>query len=43
MTLRQQIETITKVFSPAEHPSEIIYCQDKPAGGGFLMDVTNAK
>lgn len=43
VTLKEQIETIIKVFSPKDHPSEIIYCPEKPAGGGFLMDVENAK
>lgn len=43
VTLQQQIETIIKVFSPKDHPSQIVYRPDKPAGGGFLMDVTNAK
>lgn len=43
VTLKEQIETIIKVFSPKDHPSEIIYCPEKPAAGGFLMDVQNAK
>ncbi|ANZ45998.1 NAD-dependent epimerase/dehydratase family protein [Cloacibacillus porcorum] len=43
VTLKEQIETIIKVFSPKDHPSKIIYCPEKPAGGGFLMDVENAK
>ena len=43
VTLKEQIETIIKVFSPKDHPSEIIYCPEKPAGGGFLIDVQNAK
>lgn len=43
VTMQQQIETIIKVFSPEDHPSEIIYRPDKKSGGGFLMDVTNAK
>lgn len=43
VTLKEQIETIIKVFSPKDHPSEIIYRPDKVAGGGFLMDVENAK
>lgn len=43
VTLKQQIEAIIKVFSPEDHPSEIIYCPEKPCGGGFLMDVANAK
>lgn len=43
VTLKEQIETIIKVFSPADHPSKIIYRPDKPCGGGFLMDVSNAK
>lgn len=43
VTLQEQIETIIKVFSPENHPSSIIYCPNKPCGGGFLMDVSNAK
>ena len=43
VTLLEQIQTIIKVFSPVEHPSEIIYRSDKEAGGGFLMDIENAK
>lgn len=43
VTLEEQIRTIIDVFSPKDHPSEIIYRPDKKAGGGFLMDVTNAK
>lgn len=43
VTLQQQIQTIIKVFSPADNPSRIIYCPEKKAGGGFLMDVSNAK
>ncbi len=43
VTLKEQIETIIKVFSPKDHPSSIIYRPDKPCGGGFLMDVQNAK
>ena len=43
VTLQEQIETIIKVFSPKDHPSSIIYRPDKPCGGGFLMDIQNAK
>lgn len=43
VTLKEQIETIIKVFSPEDHPSEIIFCPEKKSGGGFLMDITNAK
>lgn len=43
VTLQEQIETIIDVFSPAENRSEIIYRPDKVAGGGFIMDVENAK
>lgn len=39
----QSIETIIKAFSPADHPSQIIYRPDKPAGGDFLMAISNAK
>ena len=43
VTLQEQIETIIKVFSPKDNPSKIVYRPDKPCGGGFLMDVQNAK
>lgn len=43
VTLQEQIETIIDVFSPADKRSEIIYRPEKPVGGGFLMDVENAK
>ena len=43
VTLQQQIEAIIKVFSPKDHPSQIVYLPEKPCGGGFLMDVQNAK
>lgn len=43
VTLKEQIKTIIKVFSPENNPSPILYCPEKPYGGGFLMDVTNAK
>lgn len=42
VTLEEQIKTIVEVFSPKDSPSPIIYRKDKPSGGGFLMDVTNA-
>lgn len=43
VTLKEQIETIIEVFSPKDHPSQIVYRPDLPASGGFLMDVENAK
>ena len=43
VTIEEQIRTIVDVFSPKECPSEIIYRKDKTCGGGFLMDITNAK
>lgn len=43
VTLQQQVEAIRDVFSPKDHPSPIVYCPEKPCGGGCLMDVTNAK
>lgn len=42
-TLRDQIEGMIKVFSPEDHPSEIIA---KPEGAGFtsfVMDIDNAR
>ena len=42
VTLKEQIETIIDVFSPEGRRSEIVKRPDKKAGGGFLMDVTNA-
>ena len=43
VTLQQQIEAIIEVFSPVDNPSSIVYRPEKPCGGGFLMDVENAK
>lgn len=43
VTLKEQIEAIIDVFSPEDNKSEIIYCPEKPVGGGFLMDITNAR
>lgn len=43
VTLEEQIKAIIDVFSPENKKSEIVYCPEKPCGGGFLMDVTNAK
>lgn len=43
VTLQEQIETIIDVFSPVDKKSQIIYRPDKPCGGGFLMDIENAK
>lgn len=43
VTIEEQVKTIVDVFSPKDHPSEIIYRLDKKSGGGFLMDITNAK
>ncbi len=43
VTIEEQIKTIIDVFSPKDNPSKIIYRPDKVCGGGFLMDVENAK
>jgi UDP-glucose 4-epimerase len=43
VTLQEELETVIKVFSPPERPSSINYLRDKPAGGGILMNVDNAK
>lgn len=43
VTMREQIETIIKLFSPKDHPSQIIYFPEKYDGGDYLMDVENAK
>ena len=43
VTLREQVETIADVFAPASSRSKVVYRPDKPYGGGFLMDVQNAK
>lgn len=42
VTLQEQIETIIDVFSPEGKKSEIIYRPEKKAGGGFVMDISNA-
>ena len=43
VTSQQQMEAIRDVFCPKDKVSEIICLEDKPAGGGLLMDVQNAK
>lgn len=43
VTIEEQIRTIVDVFSSPDCPSEIIYRPDKVCGGGFLMDIENAK
>ena len=43
VTLQQQVEAIREVFCPEDKKSEIVFLKDKPAGGGMLMDVRNAK
>jgi len=43
ITIEEQIRTIISVFSPKDKLSEVIYRPDKVCGGGFLMDIENAK
>lgn len=43
VTLKEQIEGIIKVFSPADKKSVIIPCPDKPNSREFIMDISNAK
>ena len=43
VTLREQVETIADVFAPVSGRSEVVYRPELPSGGGFLMDVGNAK
>lgn len=42
VSLKEQIEAIIEVFCPSDKKSKIIMRPDKKAGGGFLMDVSNA-
>ena len=42
ITIEEQVKTIVDVFSPKDKPSKIIYKPEKPIGGGFLMDISNA-
>ena len=43
VTMEEQMRTIIEVFSPDNEKSEIIYRPEKKSGGGFLMNVDNAK
>ena len=44
VTLEEQCQAIIDVFSPKDHPSKIEYIDpDRKSGGGFLMDITNAR
>lgn len=42
-TLQKQIEGIIEVFSPENHPSEIICKPEKPHAMQYVMDIENAK
>ena len=42
VTLQEQCQAIIDVFSPKDKPSTIEYHPGK-SGGGFLMDISNAK
>lgn len=44
VTLEEQCRAIIDVFSPKDNPSTIEYIDpERKSGGGFLMDITNAK
>jgi UDP-glucose 4-epimerase len=44
VTLQEQCQAIIDVFSPKDKPSIIEYVNpERASGGGFLMDITNAK
>ena len=43
VTIEEQIKTIINVFAPKENRSPFIYKPELPVGGGFLMDIQNAK
>lgn len=43
VTLQEQVEAIIDVFSPDDRRSPIVLQPSKASGGGFLMDVTNAR
>ena len=42
-TLKEQIEGMVKVFSPADHPSKIVEKPEKPSFVSFVMDIENAR
>lgn len=43
ISLSEQVQTIIDTFSPHEKPSKIVYMPERISGGGFLMDISNAK
>lgn len=38
-TLKERLTSIIDVFSPQDHPSELIYCPTKPNGTQFVLDI----
>lgn len=38
-TLKERIEGIVEVFSPADHKSRIVYCPEKKNGTQFVLDI----
>ncbi len=43
VSMKEQIQTIIDVFSPANKKSKIIYLPEKKSGGGILFDIENAR
>lgn len=39
-TLEERIKGIVEVFSPANHPSEIVYCPEKRNSTQFVLDIS---
>lgn len=38
-TLEERVKGIVEVFSPADHPSEIVYCPEKRSSTQFVLDI----
>lgn len=43
VSMEEQIRTIVDVFSPENKKSPVLYRPEKKSGGGFLMDIENAR
>lgn len=43
VSMREQVQAIIDVFSPADKKSKIVYLPEKASGGGILFDIENAR
>lgn len=43
VSLEDQVKGIVEVFSPADHPSRILYAPEKPGAAQYIFDISHAR